>query len=495
MYKKILTLAIGLFLTVSFTLAQGTIDDYKFTLAQGIADYGFTLAQGEANAFETTEPVARINYREGEVYFQKFEKVELNIIIQEGDAINTTANGRVEILLKGRGVVRLDRNTRVVFATLTDQMIVLEAWSGNIYVEKGDLEIGIKSSSRSLNLSQSEWYLNKPEKNFKKWNSKREKELISEPEYDYDYRGYDGYGYGRYYSPYYGYGFGLYNRYYPYYGYYGYYYPYYGYGFGLFGGYYPYYYGYGYRNYNFYGYSSRGYGYDSYGRGKTVIRKDQLKRKIPGNVSSSHFKTSFSATTSKSASVSKLTDQISPKNNILKHGQSLENKQRTRITTHERKKIQTYPSRTSSIPKFTGDPATRKVYSPKNILKYNKYNQSLENKQRTRITTHERKKIQTYPSRTFSIPKFTGDPATRKTYSPDSSSVYRKPYFKSPKKYVGSRPSSKPSSRIFSKSSKSYPKSGPSFSSSTRSFSSHSRPSQGKRVTSGKVVKKNNPTR
>jgi hypothetical protein len=164
MHKKIFTVLIGLFLVASLTMAQGITDN-------------------------SSEPLAYINYVEGKVLFRDFQKVELNMIIQEGDEINVT-DGRVEILLKGGGIIRLDANTRVVFATLADQMIVLEIWSGNIYVKKGEMGIGIKTPDKSFNLSRQDFYLTEPTREFKGWNNEREKELraaITEIGYPYPY--------------------------------------------------------------------------------------------------------------------------------------------------------------------------------------------------------------------------------------------------------------------------------------------------------------------
>jgi len=395
MHKKFLSILIGLFFLTILTMP---------ILAQETADYGFTLVRGtagysngyEANALETAEPkVAYVNYiekgKKGEVRYGDFTDVELDDYIGKGNEIDVT-DGRIEILLKGGGVIRLDRNTRVVFVVLNEESIIIRVWGNNVYVEKGELEVGVKSENKELNLISEEWYLTestKGFKKFKKWNSKRGEELKQrylpeEANYGYDYRNYSGYGYG---YPYYGgYGWGRYGGYYPYYGgyhpyssrgygfrrygRYGYYpswtglailvglnilfdwnYGYYG---GWYGRYYPYSYGYGYsrygyRNYNPYSYSNysnRGYSYNGYSRGQTaIIHKSQLSRgrntaqSITGNISSSSHRTSFSTVgTINTGSILGSVSSKSASKSILKStGQILP--KRAKITAQERKKI------------------------------------------------------------------------------------------------------------------------------------------------------------
>jgi len=185
MHKKIFTIFAGLFLVASFNMAQETAEETGMS-----------------------EPVAYINYIEGKALFKDFQNVELNMIVQEGDEINTI-DGRIEILLKNGGVIRLDRNTRVIFSTLNDNLIMLEIWSGNVCVKKGAMEIGVKSASKSLNLSKDEWYFAGPEKSFKNWNNEREEELSYRSDTNnlpdgldqYDYA-LSRYGAWRYYAPY-----------------------------------------------------------------------------------------------------------------------------------------------------------------------------------------------------------------------------------------------------------------------------------------------------
>jgi len=193
MIKKFFVFLTGLFLVASLSVAQGTVDEQ-------------TVSESLNEASTTAEPVAYINYVEGKALFVDFQEVELNVILQQGDEINTE-NGRIEVLLKGGGVIRLDYNTRVVFAALTEKSVMLEIWGGNVYVKKGELEVGIKSVSRSLNLTQAEWYFAEPEKSFEKWNEERDEELTPRDEYlpeELSRYGYtlNRYGSWRHYSPY-----------------------------------------------------------------------------------------------------------------------------------------------------------------------------------------------------------------------------------------------------------------------------------------------------
>ncbi len=182
MIKNFFVLLIGLFLIASISLAQGTAKTTE--------------------PAESTEPVAYINYVEGKALFRDFQEVGLNMIIQENDEINTI-NGRVEILLKNDGVIRLDRETRIIFSTLNDRMIVLEIWNGNVYVKKGEFEVGIKTADKSFNMSQPELYLVKPMKDFDEWNRMRTEEL-NQFVARYNYRPYD---YWRFWNSWYWYGY------------------------------------------------------------------------------------------------------------------------------------------------------------------------------------------------------------------------------------------------------------------------------------------------
>ena len=202
MHKKFLSILIGLFLVVSFSMAQ-------------------------SNNETAAEPVvyAYANYIKGKVIFGRDRApVRLNVVIEEGEEIITMADGRIEILLTGGAIVRLDENTSLKFVVLNERLSMLRVLGKNVYIQKGELDIGVEYPGISLNLAQSQpkWYLTKPKEGFGRWNSKRDKEFnqgyLSESEYGYDYRSYGGYGYGRYgYYPYGGYGLRRYGRYYPYY--------------------------------------------------------------------------------------------------------------------------------------------------------------------------------------------------------------------------------------------------------------------------------------
>ena len=104
MHKKTLALLIGLFLIAPFLISQ-----------------------------ETSEPIAYISCVEGKVLFQGFEQAELNIPVLERDEL-TTEKGRVEVDLGNGNFLRLDHDTRVVFAVLEQESILLHIWNGKVYL-------------------------------------------------------------------------------------------------------------------------------------------------------------------------------------------------------------------------------------------------------------------------------------------------------------------------------------------------------------------------
>ena len=121
--RKTLTLLIGLFLITPFLLSQ-----------------------------ETSKPIAYISDVEGDVLFQGFEQAELNIPVFQGDDLNAK-KGRAEIYLGNGNFLRLDRNTRVVFAVLEQESVLLHVWKGNIYLRINTGTIEIQTDHKYFSLS------------------------------------------------------------------------------------------------------------------------------------------------------------------------------------------------------------------------------------------------------------------------------------------------------------------------------------------------------
>lgn len=122
MHKKTLALLIGLFLIAPFLLSQ-----------------------------EISKPIAYISDVEGEVLFQGFEQAEINIPVIQGDELNTE-KGRAEVYLGNGNFLRLDHYTRVVFAILEEESVLLHVWKGNIYlrINTGTIEIQTNHERSSL---------------------------------------------------------------------------------------------------------------------------------------------------------------------------------------------------------------------------------------------------------------------------------------------------------------------------------------------------------
>jgi len=113
MNKKILSILLGLFLFVSFNVAQ---DDTAKTF---------------------NEPLAYISYLEGagaKILSQdSLEEAEINMLIFQGDELRSK-HSRIEIYLTNRGYIRLDQNTILDFTILNEDSIMLHIWRGNVYV-------------------------------------------------------------------------------------------------------------------------------------------------------------------------------------------------------------------------------------------------------------------------------------------------------------------------------------------------------------------------
>jgi len=95
---------------------------------------------------KTEVPSAWINFVDGRVFFQDFEKVERDKAVNPGDEINTQ-NGRVEVELGEGNWIRLDHNTRVVFNEIQKNAATLSLWEGSLYLElKGGAAVKVRSS-------------------------------------------------------------------------------------------------------------------------------------------------------------------------------------------------------------------------------------------------------------------------------------------------------------------------------------------------------------
>jgi len=90
-------------------------------------------------------PAAWINFVEGKVFFQDFEKVERDKAVNPGDEINTQ-NGRVEIELGEGNWVRLDHNTRVVFNDIQKNAATLSVWEGSLYLNLNGAAVTVRSA-------------------------------------------------------------------------------------------------------------------------------------------------------------------------------------------------------------------------------------------------------------------------------------------------------------------------------------------------------------
>jgi hypothetical protein len=90
-------------------------------------------------------PAAWINFVEGKVFFQDFEKVERDKAVNPGDEINTQ-NGRVEIELGEGNWIRLDHNTRVVFNDIQKNAATLSVWEGSLHFNLKSAAVTVRSA-------------------------------------------------------------------------------------------------------------------------------------------------------------------------------------------------------------------------------------------------------------------------------------------------------------------------------------------------------------
>lgn len=235
-----------------------------------------------------------ISYTKGEVFFQNNELY--------------TEEGKAETYLNGN-YFRLNHHTKIVFNPEE-----VEIRYGEVYIQAENM-VKIKTPHETFSLEglyriEVDRYKTKKfhnpmyEDDFDKWNYRREKEIDHQTHFSEQTNANADYGY---YGNYYG---GWYNGW-PYY-YYPYYYPYYWswcypfsylyWGLNPYRGWYNDYYG-GYYSGYYSGYYN-GYGYSSYNydRGRTVINKNQLKRRNPARTA---FSTRNLQSSAKTATIGK----------------------------------------------------------------------------------------------------------------------------------------------------------------------------------------------
>lgn len=262
--KKFLSILIGLFFIVSIAL----VAQDKF----------------QTDAIE----LGRISSIKGKVFFQD-ELAEINMAVLEKDIL-TIRKGRVEIDLGQRNYVWLDKNTIVAFTAPQEESILLTILQGSICLRVGSKVIEVKALRQEplrpeigfyqIDVKHDKLKIDRdprPSDPFISWSYKRKNALdrVARQKYlpeqaDADYRYYDNYNYYDGYPPFWYSPWGLYPYLYPYwypyrYSYWGFLSPFY---------YDPYYGGY---DRNYYNDGNRNYYNDS--RGRTVIHKNQLKKR------------------------------------------------------------------------------------------------------------------------------------------------------------------------------------------------------------------------
>jgi len=124
----------GLFLMISFSLAQGVVKDE-------------TIVE---SAEETMVEPVHISYVEGNVKLG-LEDAEANMPISENDMITTT-NGRVEISLGQENYLWLNANAQVEFIFVDENSVKIFLKSGNIYVRANGKSVEVQTSKQSFML-------------------------------------------------------------------------------------------------------------------------------------------------------------------------------------------------------------------------------------------------------------------------------------------------------------------------------------------------------
>ena len=104
----------------------------------------FLAAQAKP-APDSVEAAAWITHVEGRVFFQNFEKAEVDMAVKPGDELNTQ-KGRIEIELGEGNWVRLDQNTRVVFTDIQKDSATLSLWEGSLYLHLNNQAVKVRSA-------------------------------------------------------------------------------------------------------------------------------------------------------------------------------------------------------------------------------------------------------------------------------------------------------------------------------------------------------------
>jgi len=248
----------------------------------------------------TASMTARISYIEGDAKLNA-RSAAINARILEGDELYTQ-EGRVEVYLNGDSL-RLNHHTKVVFAALEEESILIDVRYGEVYIQS-ERTIDFQTPHENFSLQgvyriEVDRYDTKKfhnpmyEDDFDKWSYWRETEAereryFAEEEYEEEEEPYSSRAY-----PYVG-GIGW-DPWYPHWGWYPYWYWsdwYYGwhsywYWSSWYYGWHPYMYWTNWYRYSYYPYYSNYYNrYGSYyysGRTRYIVHKDQLKRKTPQN--------------------------------------------------------------------------------------------------------------------------------------------------------------------------------------------------------------------
>jgi hypothetical protein len=102
------------------------------------------LAQAKP-APDSAEAAAWITHVEGRVFFQNFEKAEVDMAVKTGDEINTQT-GRIEVALGEGNWVRFDHHTRVVFTDIQKDSATLSLWEGSLYLRLNNQAVKVRSA-------------------------------------------------------------------------------------------------------------------------------------------------------------------------------------------------------------------------------------------------------------------------------------------------------------------------------------------------------------
>jgi len=139
----------------------------------------------------SVEATAWITHVDGRVFFQNFEKAEVDMAVNPGDEINTQ-RGRIEVELGEGNWIRLDQHTRVVFADFQKDSATLSLWEGSVYLHLRNQTVKIRSPKDEhlfqdkglvrIDIDQNEAKILKNPRvadDFGDWNQIREEELAS----------------------------------------------------------------------------------------------------------------------------------------------------------------------------------------------------------------------------------------------------------------------------------------------------------------------------